>query len=398
MKNKDAAKPARVGKTQARAGHGPSSVRTGVHLRYEFRPGEQEGAALANPLFELLEAVTTGGSIRQAALRLGTSYRHVWGALRKWEAVLEEPLVAWSQGQKARLTDFAERLVWAERAARTRMQPHIEALRWDLNRVLAEARDPRHALLSMRASHDMALTLLQQHLAADASLHLNIGFQGSVEALKALNERQCLVAGFHVPVLPEAGPAFALSMKPWLKPRVHRLIACSQRVQGLMVRREHAAVRGLADVSGQRLRFVQRQSGSGTRMLVDYLLARDGIPASALRRARDEHVEHTHVAVALCVAGGMADAGVGVEAAALQFGLHFVPLAQENYFLACHGTDTEHPAVLCLRSALAGKRWRELLENLPGYQPAPDPGSVLAVERALPWWRESRKVISSPPG
>jgi len=370
---------------------GVAGGRAGVYLRYEFGPGEQDGASLGNPLFELLEAVTAGGSISHAARRLGTSYRHVWGSLRKWEGVLGEPLVIWSQGQKARLTQFAQKLMWAELGARTRMQPHIEALRWDLARVLAEARDPDFRLLTLRASHDIALTLLQQHLATEAGLHLNIGFQGSVDALKALNDRQCMVAGFHVAVLPAGDPVFAAALKPWLKPRSHRLIACSRRVQGLMVRREHAGVRDLADVARLGLRFVHRQAGAGTRMLVDHLLAQGRLAPEALRGGREEHVEHTHVAVALCVAGGMADAGVGVEAAALQFGLHFVPLAQENYFLACHAENIDHPDVAGLRAALAGRRWRELLENLPGYRSAEDPGSVLAVERALPWWRRARK-------
>ncbi len=101
----------------------------GLHLRYAFEPGEQQGAALGNPLFELLSAVLERGSIGHAAQALGTSYRYVWGALRKWEKTLGEPLIIWSQGQRARPTQFAERLLWAERRARTRMQPHIEALR-----------------------------------------------------------------------------------------------------------------------------------------------------------------------------------------------------------------------------------------------------------------------------
>src|ERR1700726_4370529 len=151
----------------------------GLHLRYAFEPGEQRGASLSNPLFDLLAAVLDGGSIRHAAQALGTSYRYVWGALRKWEKTLGQPLVIWSQGQRARPTQFAERLLWAERRARRRMQPHIEALRSDLARVLDEARDQRFQVLSVRASHDIALPALQRHVAEAADLHLNIGFQGS---------------------------------------------------------------------------------------------------------------------------------------------------------------------------------------------------------------------------
>src|SRR3984885_1206243 len=176
----------------------------GLHLRYAFEPGEQRGATLGNPLFELLSAVLELGSIRHAAQSLGCSYRYLWGSLRKWEQKLGEPLIIWSQGQRARPTQFAERLLWAERRP-------------------------------VQASHDMALSRLQLHLADTADLHLDIRFQGSEHALRGLSDRQCLVAGFHVPALRGAAPGFAKALKPLLTPGRHKLIGCSRRMQGLMV-------------------------------------------------------------------------------------------------------------------------------------------------------------------
>jgi putative molybdopterin biosynthesis protein len=365
----------------------------GLHLRYAFEPGEQAGATLSNPLFDLLAAVIELGSIRHAAQALGCSYRHLWGSLRKWEEMLGEPLIIWSQGQSARPTQFAQRLLWAERRARTRMQPHIEALRSGLTRVVAEAHDQRHQLLTMQASHDIALPVLQRHVAATADLHLDMRFQGSREALRGLNDRQCLVAGFHVPALRGAAPVFAKALKPLLKPGVHKLIGCSRRMQGLMVRREHAGlIRTFPDVIRHRLRFVNRQPGSGTRMLIDHLMHEHSIEPGQLPGYAGLS-EETHVAVALCVASGIADAGVGVEAAALEFGLHFAPLVEENYFLACLKPNLEHTAVQRLCAALAGSGWKEILANLPGYQPAPDAGRVLVMTQALPWWP---KIKSRP--
>jgi putative molybdopterin biosynthesis protein len=365
----------------------------GLHLRYAFEPGEQNGASLSNPLFDLLAAVLEGGSIRHAAQSLGCSYRYVWGSLRRWEETLGEPLIIWSQGQRARPTQFAERLLWAERRARTRMQPHIEALRSNLARVLADARDPRHQLLTVRASHDIALPVLQQHAAEAADLHLDLRFQGSVDSLRALNDRQCLIAGFHVPLLRGAAPVFAKALKPLLKPGLHKLIGCSRRTQGLMVRAEHAPlVRTLPDVPQHGLRFVNRQPGSGTRMLVDHLMLEHGIDPCALPN-HDTLVEETHVAVAASVASGLADAGIGVEAAALQFGLHFAPLIEENYFLACLKPNLAHPAVRLLRTLLEGEAWSGILANLPGYRPAFAPGKVLVMTAALPWWRFSQPKV-----
>jgi len=368
----------------------PSTVDLGPHLGYEFEQGEQRGSQLGSRFFELLAAVTEAGSIRHAAQRLGVSYRHVWGSLKKWEALLGEPLISWSQGRKARPTEFATRLLWAERRARTRMQPHIEALRATLARVFIEARDERYKVLSVRASHDLALPVLQQHLSDSAHLHMDIVFRGSVEALRALNEGQCLVAGFHVPALRGAAPVFARALKPLLKPRQHRLIACLRRMQGLMVRREHAALlRTFPDVARHQLRFVNRQAGSGTRLLLEHLLQEHSLAVEALGPGY-EHTELTHVAVALCIASGVADAGLGVEAAALEFGLHFVPVVEENYFLACLDENLAHPAVQCLQAALRGARWREILARLPGYQAAPAAGELLVIEEALPWWQRAR--------
>ncbi|MEQ1683991.1 MAG: substrate-binding domain-containing protein [Burkholderiaceae bacterium] len=362
----------------------------GVHLHYGFEPGEQRGAELGNPLFDLLGAVLEGGSIRHAAQALGFSYRHVWGSLKEWEQTLGEPLIFWAQGQRARPTPFAERLLWAERRARARMRPHIEALRSDLDRVLADARDERQQLLTVRASHDIALPRLQQHAAEVAQLHLDIRFQGSVDALRALNERHCLVAGFHVPALRGAAPVFAKALKPMLKPGLHKLIACSRRTQGLMLRREQAAtVLSFPDLASQRLRFVNRQPGSGTRLLVDHLVQEHALDPTQLPGFFDT-AEESHVAVAACVASGLADAGVGIESAAMEFGLHFVPLVEEDYFLACLKPDLEHPAVQRLCTVLAGAGWKSLLAGLPGYRPAATPGKVLVMTAALPWWRYAR--------
>jgi putative molybdopterin biosynthesis protein len=236
--------------------------------------------------------------------------------------------------------------------------------------------------------------LLQKHVAESADLHLEIGFQGSVDALRALNDRQCLVAGFHVPALRGAAPVFAKALKPLLKPGLHNLIGFSKRTQGLMVRREHAAlIRTFPDVVRHGLRFVNRQQGSGTRMLVDHLLHEHSILPDTLS-GYVGHTEQTHVAVALCVASGVADAGVGVEAAALEFGLHFTPLVEEEYFLACLKGSIAHTAVQRLCAVLAGAEWQDMLANLPGYQPAAAPGKVLMMEKALPWWRHAQTSIA----
>ena len=359
----------------------------GIHLEYSFESRGQQGAEVDNPLFDLLAAVQEHGSIRHAAKAMDASYRHVWGSLKHWEDVLGQPLLDWVQGKRARLTPFATRLMWAERQARTRMTPHLEALRAELLNALAQAQDPALQVLEIYASHDLALPALREQAARQA-LHLSLRFAGSVDALRALADGRCTVAGFHVPALPQGSALFSAALKPLLKPGLHKLIGCTRRMQGLMLRDDDralpSAVTSLTDLAGKPLRFVNRQTGSGTRLLMDHLMAQQGILPTQLPGYLGA-TEDSHVAVAAAVASGQADVGPGIEAAAARFGLRFVPLVEEDYFLVCLKDALETPPVQRLREVLAGADFAKALAALPGYSLS-RPGEVLSLVRALPWW------------
>lgn len=359
----------------------------GVHLQYSFGVQDQRGGEVRNPLFDLLSAVRQGGSIQHAAKALDASYRHVWGQLKRWEDALGEPLVSWSQGQPARLTPFAERLLWAEAQARARLTPHIEALRAELEHVLAEALDGSQQVLPIRASHDLALPLLRELARARQRLHFDLRFSGSLDALRALAEGRCIVAGFHVPPLHGGPHLFARHLKPLLKPGRHKLIAAWRRQQGLIVAPGNPLeLATLADALAPGLRFVSRQPGSGTRLLTEHLLAEQGLDARRLS-GLDHAVEHSHLAVATAVASGRADAGLGVAEAAARLQLGWVPLVDEDYFLVCLQDSLDHPAVAALRQCLASPAWAAELGGLAGYAAPPRAGEVLSLTRALPWWR-----------
>ncbi len=361
----------------------------GVHLQYSFQPGGQRGGEVENPLFDLLSAVHEHGSIHHAAKARGVSYRHVWGALKHWEQVLGEPLVTWTQGQPARLTPFAQRLLWAEARARAQLTPHNEALRAELERVLVEAVDGSQQVLTVFASHDLALPLLRERASAAHRLHIELKFAGSMDALHALADGRCLVAGFHVPQLAGSGHVFARELKPLLKPGRHKLIGCTRRAQGLMVAPGNPLqLKSVADLVRPRIRFINRQRGSGTRLLTEHLLRQLNVGAERIAGFADT-AEDSHVAVAAAVASGAADAGIGIEAAARQFGLDFVPLVQEEYFLVCLRDALDQSAVVKLREALRDPAWRSSVAALPGYE-VDQGGEVLALTRALPWWRFRR--------
>lgn len=369
----------------------------GIHLHYTFERDEQAGARMVHPLFDTLAALQAHGSIRHAAQALNLSYRFVWGALHDWEAELGQPLVLWMRGTRAQLTPYALRLLWAERQARTRMTPHLEALRAELRHTLAVAEAGHLDAVDVLASHDLGLPRLQT-LAARQNLHLSTTFAGSAEALRGLNEGRCQLAGFHTPHLPEGSTVFAAALRPLLRPGEHKLIGSHSRWQGLMYAPglgEAPTLRGLAE---GRQRFVNRQTGSGTRLLLEHLMHAAGLPLGGID-GFDERIEHTHVAVAAAVAAGLADVGLGVEAAAREFGLAFAPLVEEDYYFVCLKAVLESPAVQRLRRVLALPRWAEALAGLPGYR-VQRAGEVLALTRALPWWdfkRPRRRVRAAAP-
>ncbi|MBR0566792.1 helix-turn-helix transcriptional regulator [Azoarcus sp. L1K30] len=342
-------------------------------------------ARVRNPLIDLLQAVAESGSISAAAKQLGLSYRHVWGELRRWEENLGQSMIVWDKGQAARLTEFGTKLMWAERQAQARLLPQIEALRADLERAYAVAFDDTAHVLTMYASHDEALAALQEQARQPTHrLHLDIRYTGSVDAIRALNEGRCMMAGFHTLVGVGAGSLAQRTYKPLLRPGLHKLIGFALRTQGLIVARGNPlALHSLADLRLRKARFANRTLGTGTRVLFDELLAQAGIPADAINGYAQS--EPSHAAVAQAVASGHADAGLGIKATARARGLDFIPLAEEHYHLACLKSELDRPAVTTLLSLLRAEAWKSRLAGLAGYQPSHS-GEILSMRAVLPWW------------
>ncbi len=359
-----------------------------IELSYSLAARDGAGASLRNALMDMLHAVREQGSISAAALALGLSYRHVWGELRRWEAQLGHSLIVWDKGQPARLSEFGDKLLWAERQAQARLAGQIEALHADLERAFAVAFDDTAHVLTLFASHDDALAALREHAASTARLHLDIRFCGSVDAIAALNEGRCVMAGFHTPQLPAPGSLVQRTYQPMLQPGRHKLIAFARRSQGLIVAAGNPlGLASLADLKHHGARFVNRALGTGTRLLLDELLAQAQLRPADIRGY--EFTEPSHTAVAQAVASGAADAGLGIEVAARSRGLEFVPLMQEDYYLVCLKTALEQPPVQALLEVLRSERWRSQVAALPGYEPL-SCGEVLSLRKQLPWWDFAR--------
>ena len=351
--------------------------------------GTQE-PSLQHPLMALLQSVDLHGSISAAARELGLSYRHVWGELKRWETSLGQSLIVWEKGQSARLTEFGAKLMWAERQTQARLAPQIQALRADLERTFAIAFDPQAHVLTCYASHDAALAHMQGE-ASFRGLHLDVRFCGSVDAIRALNEGRCLMAGFQVPLHPQPQSLSAQTFRPLLRPGRHKLIGFAQRSQGLMVPAGNPLkLESLMAVAQRRARLALRDKGSGTRLLLEELARQAGLSLSDFKVTAQE--ESSHLACAAAVAAGTADVALGIASAAARQGLDFVPLQQERYYLVCLKSAVDSPAVMALRQLLQTASWQQSLGRLPGYE-ADQAGLVKSLRSELPWWHLRPKKV-----
>jgi|SRR6185436_3654718 len=344
---------------------------------WRFRAkGEREFDFL---LLKLLEALEETGKLTVAAQRAEVSYRHAWNVIEKWAAILGAPLVQMQRGRGTRLSPLGAKLLWAGKRVQARLTPQLDSLASEFASALNEALDQGGPALRVQASHDFAVAALRE-LGPKAGVTLDVQYRGSFDALGSLARGECELAGFHIVDGP-FGQRMAERYAQWLKPRAHRLISIATRTQGLIVANGNPkAIRSVADLARKGVRLINRQKGSGTRALTEYLLSEAQIDRNRVNGYQNE--EFTHAAVAALIAGGQADAGFGVEAAAAQFRLGFVPLATERYFLVCRQEHLARPEVETLLAVLRGPAFRSVIQSLAGYT-APCAGEVTAVADAV---------------
>ena len=357
----------------------PSSLHISFSVQADVALGE-----LRIDLRELKRSLRTLAdtqSITHAAQSLGVTYRTLWGRLIAFDAALGCKLVGKARGRGSHLTGKGRALLAAlERHDELFSPPsseRVSALAADLARALRD-----QPLLRLIASHDYALAKVfdtSANTAARVSTTPSLSLQiqdaihmanaGSVECIRALLRGDADLAGYHHTTATAATTATNTgkdSQAAALWSRVEESaefwsVALMEREQGLIVApRFKSKVKALAHLADPGLRFVNRQRGSGTRVLLDTLLAEAGMVATSI--SGYGHEEFTHQAVAATIAAGAADVGPGLRTAAAQFKLHFVPLATETYRIAGRSETRQHPSVLKLTAAL-----RVEAAKLPGY-------------------------------
>ena len=139
------------------------------------------------------------------------------------------------------------------------------------------------------------------------------------------------------------------------------------REQGFLVEKGNPkGFSGLADLAGEGIRIVNRQPGAGTRVLLDWLLEEAGIDSSGIAGYSAQAM--THLDAASRVASGVADAALGIRAAADAFGLDFVPVAWEPFELVLPAKNLSHPGVMGVMEAIRDSGWRSEVERMGGYR------------------------------
>jgi putative molybdopterin biosynthesis protein len=213
-------------------------------------------------------------------------------------------------------------------------------------------------------SHDMTLDLVAQFLAR-RDRRLVSANVGSLGGLIALRREEAHLAGSHL-MDPDTGDYNISYIRQYLPGKRLRLVTWVGREQGLIVARGNPAqIRSLQDLARPEVRFVNRQRGAGTRVLLDYHLKRLQIdPAGVVGYDQEEY---THLAVAAAVASGRADCGLGVTAAAQALGLDFIPLFNERYDLVIPSEHIESGLLLPLLDLMKDEPFRQAVAALPGY-------------------------------
>ena len=333
-------------------------------------PGHHGGQLVA-----LLAAIERSGSIASAARAVGVSYRNAWGLLARGEELLGQPLVHMARGRGSTLAPLGVTLVTRDARLRKALAPRLNQARAEVLRALQPGSRGAPASLVIHASHDLALAKLRE-LMLERGQEMELENRGSLESLASFDQGRCDVAGFHCPEGPLGAPIWN-QYRTHLKQRRDMLLYLARRPQGLMVVKGNPKrLHSIADLASPRVRFLNRQHGAGTRLLLDLLLNQQGIDPADIPGYTTE--EYTHAAVAALIAGGEADAGIGIEAAARRFDLDFIPVLHEHYFLAVRRSRNDERAVRALFAELKGEPFRQAARTLPGYDCA-RAGEVLAV-------------------
>lgn len=220
--------------------------------------------------------------------------------------------------------------------------------------------------LIMIGSHDNTIDVLANEIkACNSRCHLSSSNVGSLGGLMAIRRGQTHFAGSHL-LDTETGRYNFSYIERYLRGVPLRLVQLAYRQQGLLLLPGNPkGIRGVEDLTRPDVRLINRQAGSGTRILLDYRLKELGISPNAIQGYDQD--EFTHMAVAVSILSRRADAGMAIFAAAKALGLDFIPVAEERYDLVIAESCWEDPKIQLLLEIIASDAFRGKVSALGGY-------------------------------
>jgi putative molybdopterin biosynthesis protein len=218
-------------------------------------------------------------------------------------------------------------------------------------------------------SHDLAVGVLEDQLKLHhPELKIAATNVGSLGGLLAMERGENHIAGTHL-LDPDTGVYNIPDIQRTIPKVGLVLVHLAQREQGLLVARDNPkSITSLRDLARPGVRFVNRQPGSGTRVLLDYELKKLAIDPATIDGY--DHEEFTHMSVGVAVASGLADAGLGVRAAANALCLDFIPVASEEYDLLIRRSFFESERGAQLQQIICSDRFKHAVNALGGYEAA----------------------------
>lgn len=215
-------------------------------------------------------------------------------------------------------------------------------------------------------SHDVLIDYMADALICKGSqLFISSAHVGSLGGIMAIKRREAHIAPIHL-LDHETGTYNSVAIQTYLKGQKIVMLKGIKRTQGLYVPKGNPqGINSLRDVAQNKRVFANRQKGSGTRVLLDYILKTEAIPASQIKGYEQELL--THTSVALSVLSGNADTGLGIESVATLMGLDFIPIGQEDYDFIMPAGSLEDPVVIPFMDYLQSASFKELLSQLGGY-------------------------------
>lgn len=232
-------------------------------------------------------------------------------------------------------------------------------------RLLRPKEELEHTLVAI-GSHDPLLDELADLLHRRNPAHFMASTHtGSMGGIMAVRRRETHVAGIHL--LDEKDGTYNESyIRKYFPGGGVRLVECVGRTQGIMAAKDNPRqITGIESLASSGIRYVNRQKGSGTRILMDYLCAKHRLDTASIYGYERE--EFTHTSVAAQIASGSADAGMGIYSAAKMYDLAFIPVCTEQYDLLIPDSAWETPLVQEMLALLRSREFAGKLEELGGY-------------------------------